>query len=63
MHTTIAFAHPDTQAVLTWLILILFGLLLWQMQQQDWGSFFLILAAEAGLVAIKITSKSNSKRI
>ncbi len=49
--------------LLTLLILALFGLLLWQMHQQDWGSFLLLLAAEAGLIAIKITSNSHSKRI
>lgn len=49
--------------LLTLLILTLFGLLLWQMHQQDWGSFLLLLAAEAGLIAIKVTSTTQSKRI
>jgi len=48
---------------LTLLIVFLFGLLLWQMHQRDWGTFLLILAAEAGLIAIRITSTSNSRRI
>lgn len=49
--------------LLTLLIILLFGLLLWQVQQQDWGSFLLLLAAEAGLIAIRVTSNSPSKRI
>jgi hypothetical protein len=49
--------------LLTLLIVILFGLMLWQMHQSDWGAFLLILAAEAGLIAIRVTSTSKSKRI
>lgn len=48
---------------LTSLILILFGLMIWQMQQQDWGSFLLLLAAESGLIAVKITESQKSKRL
>lgn len=51
---------PD---LITTLILVLFGLLLWQMAQQDWGSFLLLVAAEAGLIAVKVTQNSNSKRL
>jgi len=49
--------------LITLLIILLFGLLLWQMHQQDWGSFLLLLAAEAGLIAIKVTSATHSKRL
>lgn len=45
------------------LIILLFGLLLWQVHQRDWGSFLLLLAAEAGLIAIRVTSTTPSKRI
>lgn len=48
---------------LTALILVLFALMLWQMRQQDWGSFLLLLAAEVGLVAIKITERQKSARL
>jgi hypothetical protein len=48
---------------LTSLILVLFGLMLWQMQQQDWGSFLLLLAAEAGLIAIRVTDQQKSSRL
>ena len=48
---------------LTSLILILFALMLWQMRQQDWGSFLLLLAAEAGLIAIKVTNRQKSARL
>ena len=52
--------RPD---FLTSLILILFILMLWQMRQQDWGGFLLLLAAEAGLIAIKITERQKSARL
>jgi len=48
---------------ITLLIIILFGLLLWQMHQQDWGRFLLLLAAEAGLIAVSVTSTAKSKRL
>lgn len=48
---------------LTVLILILFVLMLWQMQQQDWGSFLLLVAAEAALIAVRSTALQKSKRL
>lgn len=51
---------PDS---LTSLIVILFVLMLWQMHQQDWGSFLLLLAAEAGLIAVKVTERQKSARL
>ena len=48
---------------LTMLILVLFLLMLWQVQQQDWGTFLLILAAEAGLIAIRSTANQSSARL
>ena len=48
---------------LTTLILILFGLMLWQVHQQDWGSFLLLLAAEAGLIAVRVTDRQKSVRL
>jgi hypothetical protein len=45
------------------LILTLFALMLWQMHQQHWGSFLLLLAAEAGLIAIKVTERQKSARL
>ena len=48
---------------ITRLAVLLFGLLLWQVHQRDWGSFLLLLAAEAGLIAIRVTSTTPSKRI
>ena len=48
---------------LTSLILILFGLMLWQMHQRDWGSFLLLVAAEAGLIAVRITERQTSARL
>lgn len=48
---------------LTILILVLFGLLLWQMQQQDWGSFLLLVAAEVALIAVRATEAQQSKRL
>lgn len=48
---------------LTTLILILFALMIWQVRQQDWGTFLLLLAAEAGLIAIKVTERQNSARL
>ncbi len=50
-------------SLITLLIIFLFGLLLWQMHQRDWGSFLLLLAAEAGLIAVRVTSTTPSKRI
>lgn len=52
--------RPD---FLTTLILVLLALMLWQMGQQDWGSFLLLLAAAAGLIAIKITDHQKSARL
>lgn len=76
MHFTIKLAlvsrffHAATQTIpmklpdfLTTLILILFGLMIWQVRQQDWGTFLLLLAAEAGLIAIKITERQKSARL
>ena len=48
---------------LTSLILVLFMLTLWQVKQQDWGSFLLLLAAEAGLIAIRSTARQDSARL
>lgn len=48
---------------LTSLILVLFVLMLWQVNQRDWGSFLLLLAAEAGLIAIRSTSHQKSERL
>jgi hypothetical protein len=48
---------------LTTLILVLFALMLWQVKQQDWGSFLLLLAAEAGLIAIRSTARAKSARL
>lgn len=47
---------------LTLLILVLFILLLWQLHQQHWGSFLMLLAAEAGLIAIRVTERVKSAR-
>lgn len=52
-----------TPNVLTILILLLFVLMLWQVKQQDWGSFLLLLAAEAGLIAIRSTQHQPSERL
>jgi len=38
-------------------------LMLWQVKQQDWGSFLLLLAAEAGLIAIRSTAGQKSARL
>ena len=51
---------PD---LLTLLILLLFAMLLWLMHQQDWGTFLLLVAAEAGLIAIRITERHKSARL
>lgn len=48
---------------LTALILLLFVLMLWQVKQQDWGSFLLLLAAEAGLIAVRTTQNQKSERL
>ena len=48
---------------LTTLILILFVLMLGQVHQQDWGSFLLLLAAEAGLIAVRVTDRQKSVRL
>ena len=48
---------------LTTLILVLFALMLWQVRQQDWGTFLLLLAAEAGLLVVKITERQKSARL
>jgi hypothetical protein len=48
---------------LTTLILVLFGLMLWQVHQQDWGSFLLLLAAEVGLVSVRVTERQKSVRL
>ena len=48
---------------ITSLILLIFGLMLWQMHQQDWGSFLLLVAAEAGLIAVRITERQKSARL
>lgn len=48
---------------LTTLILILFVLMLWQVQQQDWSAFLLLLAAEAGLIAVRVTQREKSARL
>lgn len=48
---------------ITALILILFGLLLWQMKMQHWGSFLLLVAAEAALIAVRVTESQKSKRL
>ena len=48
---------------LTALILVLFVFMLWQMKQQDWGTFFLLLAAEVGLIAIRSTGRATSARL
>jgi len=48
---------------ITALILILFGLLLWQMTMQHWGSFLLLVAAEAALIAVRATESQKSKRL
>jgi hypothetical protein len=48
---------------LTVLIVILFGLMLWQMHLQHWGSFLLLVAAEAALIAVRSTEAAKSKRI
>lgn len=57
---TTAMKLPD---FLTTLILILFVLMLWQVHQQDWGSFLLLLAAEAGLIAVRVTDRQKSVRL
>lgn len=57
---TIPMKLPD---FLTTLILILFGLMIWQVHQKNWGAFLLLLAAEAGLIAIKITERQKSARL
>ena len=48
---------------LTTLIVVLFGLMLWQIRQQAWGSFLLLLAAEAGLIAVRVTERQKSERL
>ena len=48
---------------ITALIIILFGLMLWQMHLQHWGSFLLLLAAEAALIAVRSTETAKSKRL
>lgn len=48
---------------ITALIIILFGLLLWQMHLQHWGSFLLLVAAEAALIAVRSTETAKSKRL
>ena len=48
---------------LTALIVILFGLMLWQMTLQHWGSFLLLVAAEAALIAVRSTAPVDSKRL
>jgi hypothetical protein len=48
---------------ITALIVILFGLMLWQMHMQHWGSFLLLVAAEAALIAVRSTETAKSKRI
>ncbi len=48
---------------ITALIIILFGLLLWQMKMQHWGSFLLLVAAEAALIAVRATESQKSKRL
>lgn len=50
--------RPD---FLTTLILVLFGLMLWQMQKQHWGTFLLLVAAEAALIAVRSTESQKSK--
>ena len=48
---------------ITALIVILFGLLLWQMHLQHWGTFLLLVAAEAALIAVRSTGAVKSKRL
>jgi len=48
---------------ITALIIILFGLLLWQMHLQHWGTFLLLVAAEASLIAVRSTETAKSKRL
>jgi hypothetical protein len=48
---------------ITALIVILFGLMLWQMQLQHWGTFLLLVAAEAALIAVRSTETAKSKRL
>ena len=52
-----------TPNFLTILILLLFVLMLWQVKQQDWGTFLLLLAAEAALIAIRSTQHQQSARL
>lgn len=47
---------------ITALIVILFGLMLWQMKAQHWGSFLLLVAAEAALIAVRSTDATKSER-
>ncbi|MFM7123230.1 MAG: hypothetical protein ACKOW6_06580 [Fluviibacter sp.] len=48
---------------ITALIVILFALMLWQMHLQHWGSFLLLVAAEAALIAVRSTGTAKSKRL
>lgn len=48
---------------ITALIVILFALMLWQMHLQHWGSFLLLVAAEAALIAVRSTQTAKSKRL
>jgi hypothetical protein len=48
---------------ITALIIVLFGLMLWQMHLQHWGSFLLLVAAEAALIAVRSTETAKSKRL
>jgi hypothetical protein len=48
---------------ITALIIVLFGLMLWQMHLQHWGSFLLLVAAEAALIAVRSTGTAKSKRL
>ena len=48
---------------ITTLIVILFGLMLWQMHLQHWGTFLLLVAAEAALIAVRSTETAKSKRL
>ncbi|MGI9141655.1 MAG: hypothetical protein ACR2IJ_00540 [Fluviibacter sp.] len=48
---------------ITALIIVLFGLMLWQMHLQHWGSFLLLVAAEAALIAVRSTETTKSKRL
>jgi len=48
---------------ITALIIILFVLLIWQMKLQHWGSFLLLVAAEAALIAVRTTESQKSERL